>query len=130
MPTQPPGAYGALAVNGGNPATLYVATSLGLMRSQDGGKNWHRKDAGLPEGTAGVRALLPVPNKPQEWYAATGDGLYSSANEGVSWQRVALQGQNLAALAASAAPGAGASRLYVLTTQGAVYRLESATLPR
>jgi hypothetical protein len=77
-----------------------------------------------------VRALLPVPNKPQEWYATTGDGLYSSANEGVFWQRVVLQGQNLAALAASAAPGADASRLYVLTTQGAVYRLESATLPR
>ncbi len=122
---QPPGAFGALAVVSGNPPGLYAATRLGLMRSQDGAKTWHRKDVGLPAEEASVRAIVPVPNQPQELYAATLNGLYHTTNEGATWARVALAGQDLYSLAASQTRPL---RLYALSSTGAVYRLEAADL--
>jgi photosystem II stability/assembly factor-like uncharacterized protein len=125
LPAQAPGASGALAVAGGSPPTLYVMSSLGLMRSTDGGKSWHRKDTGLPGGRA--NALLAVSNQARQWYAATSDGLYYSSDEGTTWRRVALGSQELVALSASQSEPL---RVYALSAQGAVFSLEGAMLGR
>jgi photosystem II stability/assembly factor-like uncharacterized protein len=122
---QAPGASGALAVAVGSPPPLYVMSTLGLMRSLDGGKSWHRKDTGLPEGRA--NALLAVSSQEQQWFAATADGLYYSSDEGTTWRRVALANQELVALSASPSEPL---RVYALSAQGALFSLEGPALGR
>lgn len=127
LAAQPPGASGPLTVAAGSPATLYAATSLGVMRSKDGGQSWHPAGSGLPQGQADVRALTSVPGQPQELYAGTKDGLYHTKDGGTIWQQAALSGQLLVALAASQSEPL---RLFALSADGAVYRLEGAPLAR
>ena len=128
LAAQPPGATGALAVatdNASKSSTLYTVTGLGVMRSQNAGGSWHPANGDLPQGRDGVRALLAVPGKPQELYAGAANGLYHTGNGGSTWQRVALEGQDVVALAASqSAP----LRVYALSAAGAVFRLEGAAL--
>ncbi len=127
LAAQPPGASGPLTVAAGRPATLYAATSLGVMRSKDGGQSWHPAGSGLPQGQADVRALTSVPGKPQELYAGTTNGLYHTKDGGTTWQQAALSGQLLVALAASQSEPL---RLYALSADGAVYNLEGTALAR
>jgi len=124
---QPPGATGPLTVAAGSPAALYAATSLGVMRSKDGGQSWHPANSGLPQGQADLRALTSIPGQPQELYAGTTNGLYHTEDGGTTWQQVGLSGQLLVALAASQSEPL---RLYALSADGAVYSLEGALLGR
>jgi photosystem II stability/assembly factor-like uncharacterized protein len=64
----------------------------GLFRSTDGGKNWSKVTAGLPEGEMGRIVISINPSKPQEVLAiveAAVPGLYISQDEGVSWKKMA-----------------------------------------
>jgi photosystem II stability/assembly factor-like uncharacterized protein len=127
LPAPPADPAGAIAVVTGRPLTLYAATTAGVMRSPDGGKSWQPATAGLTEGNSSVRALLAVPGQPQELYAGTIDGLYHTKDGGISWQPAGLAGLRIAAIAASQS---GPLRLYVVTAEGAVFRLEGPTLMR
>jgi photosystem II stability/assembly factor-like uncharacterized protein len=108
------------------PATLYVAgaksddatcrsTQTSLFRSTDDGATWTEADAGL--GGHSVTALAVDPLDPRLVYAGTGgdffatfdkgDGVWKSADGGVTWGRAgdALKGLNVTAVVASPAAG-------------------------
>ncbi|HEX4495084.1 MAG TPA: hypothetical protein VIE43_05380 [Thermoanaerobaculia bacterium] len=108
------------------PATLYVAggksvdsvafcklTAASLFRSTDDGATWTEADAGL--AAPSITALAVDPLDARLVYAGTGgeyvfdngDGVWKSADGGVSWTRAgdALKGKTITALALSAGTG-------------------------
>jgi photosystem II stability/assembly factor-like uncharacterized protein len=97
-----------IAIDPRNPDVLYAATwqrhrtvagymgggpGTGLFKSNDGGSTWHKLETGLPKGNLGKIGLVISPQNPDVVYAAieqdrrTG-GLYRSANQGGSWQKM------------------------------------------
>jgi photosystem II stability/assembly factor-like uncharacterized protein len=78
-----------------NAQTLYLRTSSGLLRSQDGGVSWSRVGIGLPM----IQAVAPDRSLPGVVWAATQRGLYRSNDEGDIWQLAGLDGWFLTALA-------------------------------
>jgi photosystem II stability/assembly factor-like uncharacterized protein len=64
----------------------YAATSgEGVLRSEDGGRTWERRSAGLP--VLDVRALAVDPDHPTRAYAGTqGRGVFVTEDGGVSWR--------------------------------------------
>jgi len=66
----------------------------GLYRSLDGGKNWERLGAGLPEGELGRIAVDVSPTRPSRVYAlveSADSGFYRSDDMGASWTRASEQ---------------------------------------
>ncbi|MCB9082608.1 MAG: hypothetical protein H6555_12955 [Lewinellaceae bacterium] len=57
----------------------------GVYRSQDGGKTWTALKEGLP-----VQDVYCLATRGNRLYAGTGQGLYSSDNDGESWQKAPL----------------------------------------
>jgi photosystem II stability/assembly factor-like uncharacterized protein len=109
-----------------SPATLYVAgaksadsinfcklTQGSLFRSTDDGATWTEADSGL--AAPSITALAVDPLDPRLVYAGTGgeyvfdngDGVWKSADGGLTWTRAgeALQGRTITALALSAGTG-------------------------
>lgn len=63
-----------------------------LFKSTDGGKNWKKVSAGLPEGDLGRIVITFNPSKPSELLSiveAKVPGLYQSADEGETWKKLA-----------------------------------------
>jgi hypothetical protein len=97
LPTQ---AVGGLAFSPANKGVLLVTTGndvfgggttfsgLGAYRSTDGGKSW-KKATGIPDGVNSFQVAVD-PTNPLVVYAATGAGLFRSADQGVSYQNVKL----------------------------------------
>ena len=75
-----------IAVDPGDPLTVWVATYTGLFVSRDGGVAWRQAQA--------VRTwdISINPNAAQEVFAATAAGLIRSANGGTTWSAVTLPG--------------------------------------
>jgi photosystem II stability/assembly factor-like uncharacterized protein len=96
LPTQVVSGVARSSVDGG---TLLVLTGdrafggdtyagLGVYRSTDEGKTW-KHSSGVPDGLLGFRIVVD-PNNPKLVYAATGGGLYRSADGGASFVNVNL----------------------------------------
>jgi len=96
LPTQTVGSIAYSAAHGG---TLIAVTGdnafggntyggLGVYRSTDGGRRW-RHSRGVPAGAQGFKAAVD-PGRPNVVYAATGAGLFRSANAGRSFRVVSL----------------------------------------
>ncbi|HVS00039.1 MAG TPA: hypothetical protein VMW27_25660 [Thermoanaerobaculia bacterium] len=77
-----------------NAQTVYLRTSLGLLRSSDDGVSWSRIGTSLPA----IEVVLPDRSLPGVLWAATQRGLYRSADEGGTWQLAAFDSRNLRAL--------------------------------
>lgn len=72
-------------------ATMYKSDDFRpyLFRTTDGGKNWKKIVAGIPDG-AFTRVIREDPNRPGLLYAGTETGLYVSFNDGELWQPLQL----------------------------------------
>lgn len=85
----PPAAKGhvaALVASGKGRDALYVGgPGLGVLRSEDGGRNWAARNSGLPDGD--VVALTVHADQPDTVYAVLrGAGIFRSEDEGASWR--------------------------------------------
>ena len=86
LPPSAKGHIAAVAVSGKGKAALYVAgPGVGVLRSEDGGRNWESRNKGLPEGA--VVALAPHTDQPDTVYASvSGQGIFRSEDGGASWR--------------------------------------------
>lgn len=97
LPTQ---AIGGIAFSPADGGTVIITTGdnvfggggtfagMGAFRSSDGGATW-TKATGIPEGIISFRVAVD-PSNPNVVYAATGGGLFRSADAGRSYENVAL----------------------------------------
>ena len=77
-----------LVLTGDNAFAFDSLSGLGVYRSTDGGAHW-TKASGLPSGVLGFK-LAVDPSNPSIVYAATGAGLFRSADAGQSFTNVML----------------------------------------
>lgn len=67
--------------------TLYLATTVGVFRTTDGGRTWEEQMAGMKEVHI-VVTLAMDPRNPRLLYAGTTGGAYRSRDGAASWQKV------------------------------------------
>jgi len=112
------GALKKIAVDINAPNTLYVATSAGeLLKSTDGGINFIASNSGLPTGASSFIVDIVIdPTNSSNLYASVFDsansnidGLYYSANAGVSWT---LKSSNIMSRLAVTATSTTSNKLY------------------
>ncbi|MBK5307439.1 MAG: hypothetical protein JJD92_12190 [Frankiaceae bacterium] len=82
------GARGTLMVLTGDHAFSNDYAGLGAYWTTDNGAHWNRA-GGIPDGALGFKIAVD-PTKPAVAYAATGFGLYRTADAGRSWTNVRL----------------------------------------
>jgi hypothetical protein len=89
-------AIGALAIDPGEPKTIYAGTGEanncgdcfyggGVLKSTDGGETWTVENPGGIFSGVDFASLAVDPNTPETVYAATTKGFYISKNGGESW---------------------------------------------
>ncbi|MER3422430.1 MAG: hypothetical protein C4293_03565, partial [Nitrospiraceae bacterium] len=66
---------------------LFVATTMGVFESQNGGEVWQKRMDGMKEVLM-VVALALDPTRPAIMYAGTSGGVYKTLNRGMRWQKV------------------------------------------
>jgi len=67
--------------------TIYLATTVGVFRTTDGGRTWEEQMAGMKEVHI-VVALAMDPKNAHLLYAGTTGGAYRSRDGAASWQKV------------------------------------------
>ena len=67
--------------------TIYLATTVGVFRTTDGGRTWDEQMAGMKEVHI-VVALAMDPKNPRVLYAGTTGGAYRSVDGAATWQKV------------------------------------------
>ena len=68
------------------PGTIYAATSLGILRSQDRGVTWRATSAyGLPDRVT-INSIVVSPADNERFFAGTSAGLFESSSSGVFWE--------------------------------------------
>jgi photosystem II stability/assembly factor-like uncharacterized protein len=107
-----------LAVDFRRPAVVYAATSAGIFKTANGGGEWKRKSAGLPD--IEVYVVEADPGRLGGAYASAGlNGVFRTRNGGETWEP-AGRGlpANDAVLSFAAAPGV----VYAGTNGGRVFK--------
>jgi len=66
---------------------LFVATTMGIFESQNGGETWQKRMDGMKEVLM-VLTLALDPTRPTVLYAGTSGGMYKSLNRAVRWEKV------------------------------------------
>jgi len=74
----------AIVVGYNDPELVFVGTLGGVFRSNDGGKTWELSSGGLRDLSI---QELTIDSETDYLYAATGDGIYLSRNQGAGWER-------------------------------------------
>ncbi|MCP4696347.1 MAG: hypothetical protein GY862_05815, partial [Gammaproteobacteria bacterium] len=117
----------ALAMDPGDPATVYAAVSIkatfttpgeekGIYKSTDSGAHWSVVNPGLPE--LKIRALAITPVSPATLYAGTsGYGIFKSTDGGQNWT-AASRGMTGISECAVAMDPVNAGTMYVGTEKG------------
>jgi photosystem II stability/assembly factor-like uncharacterized protein len=86
----------ALAIDPGNPSTVYTVSSAGVFKSSDGGMSWNPASSGLPDWSSeleefgSIRPRLAVdPQNSARVYLSIGIGgkhhVFQSSDGGASW---------------------------------------------
>ena len=71
----------------GNPDTIFAATNMGILRSEDRGVSWRVTSAyGLPERVM-INSLAVSPTDRDRFLAGTSAGLFESSSGGVYWEQ-------------------------------------------
>ncbi|HJU04460.1 MAG TPA: hypothetical protein VJ692_04855 [Nitrospiraceae bacterium] len=65
---------------------LFVATTMGVFESQNGGELWQKRMDGMKEVLM-VVTLAMDPTRPEILYAGTSGGVYRTINRGVRWDK-------------------------------------------
>ena len=72
----------------GTPETVFAATSLGILRTQDRGATWKVTSAyGLPERVT-INSIVVSPTDNDRFLAGTSVGLFESKSGGVYWEQI------------------------------------------
>jgi len=66
---------------------LFVATTMGIFESQNGGETWQKRMDGMKEVLM-VLTLALDPTRPTVLYAGTSGGMYKSLNRAARWEKV------------------------------------------
>lgn len=66
---------------------MFVATTMGIFESQNGGETWQKRMDGMKEVLMVVTLTLD-PTRPTIMYAGTSGGMYKSLNRAVRWEKV------------------------------------------
>ena len=66
---------------------LFVATTMGVYESQNGGESWQKRMDGMKEVLV-VITIAGDPSRPWIMYAGTSGGVYKTMNRGVRWDKV------------------------------------------
>ena len=66
---------------------IFVATTMGIFETKNGGENWTKRMEGMKEVLM-VVTLGMDPTRPAILYAGTSGGVYKTANEGGHWEKV------------------------------------------
>jgi len=94
-------AVNCFAVDPSDPSQLFLATSRGLLFSNNGGEqSWTLIEAGMPADNVGsVEAswVAVDPRKGQNLYAIAGGEIFKSSNQGYTWQVLNPPGSSTAA---------------------------------
>lgn len=77
----------AVAIHPTRSQTVFVATSLGLFRTDDGGTTWSAIDPGPP----GIGSLAIDPGDPGTVYAGGAEGAFRSDDGGASWRTIPVK---------------------------------------
>jgi photosystem II stability/assembly factor-like uncharacterized protein len=112
-----------ISINPADPNILYAATtfSIGILKSQDGGKSWTQINNGFK--SMSFTRILVDPVRPDDLYAGDGcAGLFVSHDGGRTWREMndGLQNTEIGAMALHPTQ---AGTVYVVTTRGA-YKAE------
>ncbi|MBI4527787.1 MAG: DUF11 domain-containing protein [Deltaproteobacteria bacterium] len=89
----------ALAIDPGNPATIYAGSGNGVFKSVDFGRTWSASNNGLT--MRDIRALVIDPLAPAILYAGTSGGVFKSTDAGASWvnKSAGMTNRNISVLA-------------------------------
>lgn len=68
------------------PAHIFVATTMGVFETQNGGEQWQKRMDGMKEVLM-VVALALDPTRPAIMYAGTSGGVYKTVNGGKGWEK-------------------------------------------
>ncbi len=110
----------AVAVDPRNASAIWAGGANGRVnRSVDGGRSWSTVSGGLPAGA--VSAVVIDSRDGAAYVSLAGQGVYRSANEGASWDRVSERG-DVRVLIASPRGGV----LYAGATDGSVFQIDEA----
>lgn len=66
---------------------LFVATTMGVFESRNGGEQWQKRMEGMKEVLMVVTLALD-PKRPAVMYAGTSGGVYKTINGGQYWQKI------------------------------------------
>ena len=66
---------------------LFVATTMGIFETRDGGETWQKRMEGMKEVLMVVTLALD-PRRPTVLYAGTSGGVYKSVNRATRWDKV------------------------------------------
>jgi hypothetical protein len=98
-----------------NPAVIFIGRGSGIFKSTDGGLNWRNVLAVRGQNRSVNFLTFDLLDK-NFLYAAAGSGLFFSANQGESWQRI-FQGKNSAETECSILTACG-QEIYLGTQDG------------
>ena len=76
-----------VAVEPGNPATIYIASENSVLKTEDNGMSW-RNILSVRGQNRAINFLCLNTQDGNSLYAATGNGLYRSQDRGKAWQRI------------------------------------------
>lgn len=109
-----------IVIDPATPATIYSATSTGMLKTIDSGLNWSAVNSGLTN--LNITALVIDPISPTTLYAGTsGGGVFKTTNGGTSWITINSGLSNLNVLSLAINP-ATPSNILVGTDTGGVFR--------
>jgi len=66
---------------------MFVATTMGVFESQNGGDQWQKRMDGMKEVLM-VMTLGLDPSRPKILYAGTSGGVYKTVSRGLWWERI------------------------------------------
>ncbi len=141
-PPGPPTGPLALATDAADARDVFLSTTMGLYRSEDGGRSWELLTAGLeatagvsgaPPGTRSNTALAAGPEQPGVLWLGTGttrapgSGIYRTRDGGNSWRLLTgFEGRPVQGLAPG---GRGDGAVLYIATDDGVWRLDAAATP-
>ncbi len=76
-----------MAVDPGDPSTIYAATNFGVFKTTDGGDHWQVSNNGLPSDRF-IRRIAVDALDPTIVYCTNARGAYVSSDRGVTWRAI------------------------------------------
>jgi photosystem II stability/assembly factor-like uncharacterized protein len=115
----------SLCING---SAIFAGGTL-LYRSMDNGENWVSLTSGLPNPPLNVNAFTKINS---DIYISIGGGIYSTTDNGDSWNNLGLNGMNVEEIysyGTNLFAGVSGTGVYLSTDNGSNWELVSEGLP-